>query len=226
MRTSEKRRWQMAKKEFLEGGRLEGHTQQGLQEERINSNHCAQDPAGAALYSFMQAQAAMNAEAAERQAAGRAEWKAARKAAREAAREALEAEEAGRTTSMSRAATGCGRSKGSASSTREDELRALLRALLADKRSMRAPVGRRPAVFRRPAFRSKHVALASELFRQSPEAGIEELIHSLAEGWLAQLNAMPASERAAVLGAVDGGSGEDDGAAVRAEGEGVRRARG
>ena len=102
-------------------------------------------------------------------------------------------------------------------------------ALLADRRSMRVHVGRRPAVFRRPALRSKHAALASELFRPSPEAGIEELIHRVAEGLRdlpAQLNAMPASSLAAMPGAVDGGSGEDDGAAVRAEGEGVRRARG
>ena len=94
---------------------------------------------------------------------------------------------------------------------------------------MRAPVGRRPAVFRRPAFRSKHVALASELFRQSPGAGVEELIHSLAEGWRAQLTAMPASELAAMLGAVDGGSdaGNDDSASVtqhRACGGGAAKA--
>ena len=207
----------MAKKEYIKGGRLEGHAQQGLQEERINPNRCVQDPAGAALHSFMQAQAAHRVEVAERQAAA------------QAARKAGGAEEAGRTAAMGRAATGCGRSKGSASSTRDDELRALLRALLADKRSMRAHVGRRPAVFRRPALRSKHAALASELFRPSPEAGIEELIHRVAEGLRdlpAQLNAMPASSLAAMPGAVDGGSGEDDGAAVRAEGEGVRRARG
>ena len=88
----------MAKKEYIKGGRHEGHAQQGLQEERINPNRCVQDPAGAALHSFMQAQAAHRVEVAERQAAAQA--------ARKAARKAGGAEEAGRTAAMGRAATG------------------------------------------------------------------------------------------------------------------------
>ena len=47
----------------------------------------------------------------------------------------------------------------------DDELRARLRALLAHNNSMRARVGRRPAVFRRLALRSRHMALAREFFR-------------------------------------------------------------
>ena len=57
------------------------------------------------------------------------------------------------------------RSRGSATSTRADDLRTRLCALLANKRSTRARVGRWPAVFRRPAFFSRHTALAREFFK-------------------------------------------------------------
>ena len=90
MRTSEKRRCQRARKLFEEGGPLEGHAQQGLQEERLNPNHCVLDPTGTALYILMQARGVQREEAAKRQA----EAQAARKAAR-AARFAEEEEDEG-----------------------------------------------------------------------------------------------------------------------------------
>ena len=154
-------------------------------------------------------------------------------AGRKARRKARRAAATGR---MATSCASCRRTKGSASSTREDDLRALLRALLADKRSMRARVGRCPAVFRRPAFRSRHTALAREFFKPTAASssetygGCEKFAISEAEGLRhleAQLRSISwsASELAAILSAVDGGSSDDACAAVLAEGEGVCRVR-
>ena len=141
------------------------------------------------------------------------------------------------------AATGCAattsrgwkagrrRTTGSATSAREDDLRARLRALLAHARSMRARIGRRPAVFRRLTFRSRHTALAREFYKPTAvpcsEAGGngEKLAHNVEgfRGLLAQLKAI-SGRRLVRLSAVDGGSNTC--AALRAEGDAVRRARG
>ena len=117
-----------------------------------------------------------------------------------------------RSAAKSFVATGCTsrlRTKGSATSTREDDLRALLRTLLVDKRSMRARVGRRPAGFRRPVFRTRHMALAREFFKP-----------------IATLSSEADSGSERLARAVDGISSDDALAALRAEGESVLRARG
>ena len=146
------------------------------------------------------------------------------------------------------AATGCAatasrgwkagrrRTTGSATSATEDNLRARLRALLAQKRSMRAMrarVGPRPAVVRRPAFRSRHTAMAREFYQPAAppcsEAGSggERLAQNKVDGLrvlLAQHKAKSA-RKLATLSAVDGGSNDDSCAAMRAEGDNLRRAR-
>ncbi len=40
--TGEKRAYQRATRDYAAGGRLQGHSRQGLQEERVNSNHSTQ----------------------------------------------------------------------------------------------------------------------------------------------------------------------------------------
>ncbi len=123
------------------------------------------------------------------------------------------------------------RATGGTTSLREDVLRGRLRALLACKRSMRARVGRRPAVFRRPSFRTRHTPLARELFKSAPEqcseacSGSEYLASSGAEGpsgLPTRQTAMPGRETAAVLRIVCVYIA-DAGADVLAKGEGARR---
>ena len=123
---------------------------------------------------------------------------------------------------------------------KEDVLRARLRELLACKRSLRERVGRRPAVFRRPAFRTRHrdTGLARELFKPAPAqcpdsveacSGSEYLAHSGAPGaegpcdLPTRQTAMPGRETAAVLRIV-GVYSADAGADVRAKGDGACRA--
>lgn len=133
-------------------------------------------------------------------------WKARRKA-RRAAR---------RTTATGLAS--CCRSKGSATSTRADDLRTRLRALLSYKRSKRARVGRRPAVLRRPTFSWRQTALAREFFKPTAAPCSEDRQCEKLQDLLAQLNLMSASELAAKLSTVDG-SHDTACATERVEGE-------
>ena len=120
---------------------------------------------------------------------------------------------------------------------KEDVLRARLRELLACKRSLRENVGRRPAVFWGPAFRTRHcdTALARELFKPAPAqcsdsgeacSGSEHLARSGAESPCdlpTRRTAMPGRETAAVLRIV-GVYSADAGADVLAKGDGACRA--
>jgi hypothetical protein len=107
------------------------------------------------------------------------------------------------------------RTTGSAISATEDELWTRLRALLVHSRSMRARVGRRPAVFRRTAFRSRHVALAREFYKPTSAlisesvGGDEKHIHSKAEVLLSQLKAMSERKLTAMLSVIDGVRNDD-----------------
>ena len=74
LRTGEKRAYQRATADYAAGGRLEGHARQGLQEERVNPNHCTLRPDDAALARALQA-------LREARAARQAAWAAARAAA-------------------------------------------------------------------------------------------------------------------------------------------------
>jgi len=131
------------------------------------------------------------------------------------------------------ATTGCAsrkRTKWGASSSKEDDLRARLRMLLAHKRSMRTSVGRRPAVFRRTTLRGRHMALARELFKPTaaplPEAGTRSVC--LAQSEVVEPRRLRTQLGAIFIGGIIIGGISDDGCVagtgVRSERKSVRRA--
>jgi hypothetical protein len=116
------------------------------------------------------------------------------------------------------------RSTESATSATEDDLRTRLRTLLVHSRSMRARVGRRPAVFRRMTFRSRHAALAREFYKPTSApisdsvGGDDKLVQSKAKVLRSQLKAMSERKLAAMLNVIDGVRIDDACAAVHCEG--------